>query len=222
FRVALKPKSEAWLADALSNILAQRRHDFFVAGRQGSLPGAKIIHVVARCLSARESCSESGGKGRSSKVHARREGIVDRAARAYQKIFCRAGIFLSPSFGIPELTTSKRHENFFERSRFFLAAWKTCQPRKEPNSRTKFQETNPLSDWFLEFGSWNFLFRATISVFLGSPRVGRRFRSRRFRTNSAPADCGHRRKGSAAALRLRELPTAPCALARDQNPCRGL
>jgi hypothetical protein len=48
FSVAFKPKSESWLADALSDILAQRRHDLFVARRQGSLPGAKIIHVVAK------------------------------------------------------------------------------------------------------------------------------------------------------------------------------
>src|SRR5439155_21109840 len=95
-------------------------------------------------------CSESGGKGRSSKVHARREGIVDRAARAYQKIFCSAGIFLSPSFGNPELTTSKQHEKFFERTHFFLVAWKTCQPRKnqipEPNSKRQI---------LCLIGSWN-------------------------------------------------------------------
>jgi hypothetical protein len=46
FSIAFEPKVEAWLADALSDILAQRRHDFVVAGRQGSLPGANLIHGV--------------------------------------------------------------------------------------------------------------------------------------------------------------------------------
>src|SRR5262249_33652948 len=45
FRIAVKPKVESWLPDALSNILAQRRHDIIVARRQGSLPGARFFQV---------------------------------------------------------------------------------------------------------------------------------------------------------------------------------
>src|SRR6266481_9900968 len=42
FCITVKPKVESWLPDALSDILAQRRHDFIVARRQGSLPGARF------------------------------------------------------------------------------------------------------------------------------------------------------------------------------------
>src|SRR5439155_14258392 len=133
-------------------------HDFFVAGRQGSLPGAKIIHVVAKVPIGQRVVFRVRRERSDLESPCRREGIVDRATRACQKIFRRGGDFLSPSFGNPELTTSKRHEKFFERTHFFLVAWKTCQPPKNQIPRTKFQETNPLSDWLLEFGSWNFLF----------------------------------------------------------------
>src|SRR5216684_8331028 len=62
FCISVKPKVEAWLPDALSDILAQRRHDFIVARRQGSLPGARFSYFGMLMPRPESPFSSSVGK----------------------------------------------------------------------------------------------------------------------------------------------------------------
>src|SRR6266478_353318 len=82
---------------------------------------------------------ESGGKTKTRKSILGEKGIVGAGDRACQNKIDRERIFFEENFRSPELTTSKRRNNFFTRDHFSRGGWKTCQGRKVRGN------------WFLEF-----------------------------------------------------------------------